>query len=112
MPQDRRTIAHEWFDKVWNQGRAEAIDDQGDGDAALGGTDQRVIDAPPGRVVGVDVIQQPQRLFRSVDQVDEGLQAVLAGLEQGQAVAVDGAGRGRHARGMGQRAGRGKQQIS
>lgn len=27
MPHDRRTIAHEWFDRVWNQGRAEAIDE-------------------------------------------------------------------------------------
>lgn len=27
MPQDRRTIAHEWFDKVWNQGRIEVIDE-------------------------------------------------------------------------------------
>jgi steroid delta-isomerase-like uncharacterized protein len=26
MSDDRRTIAHEWFEQVWNQGRAEAIE--------------------------------------------------------------------------------------
>ena len=26
MRDDRKTIAHEWFDQVWNQGRAETID--------------------------------------------------------------------------------------
>ncbi|HEY3136150.1 MAG TPA: ester cyclase [Blastocatellia bacterium] len=26
MPDDRMTIAHEWFEQVWNQGQVEAID--------------------------------------------------------------------------------------
>ncbi len=69
---------------------AEAVDDQRGGDAALRRGDQCGIDAPSGRVVGIDVVENAQVVPGAVDQREQRVEPARAGVEQRQPVAVDG----------------------
>jgi steroid delta-isomerase-like uncharacterized protein len=61
MADDTRTIVHEWFDRVWNQGDAEAINELLAHDARIHG-----LRGPDGSDVGgPDEFRQMYAAFRS-----------------------------------------------
>ena len=61
MADDTSTIVHEWFEQVWNQGRAEAIDDLLADDAIVHG----LKDADGKQIIGKDAFKPFYEAFRT-----------------------------------------------
>jgi steroid delta-isomerase-like uncharacterized protein len=60
MENQKETILHRWFEEVWNQGRAEAIDELSDAGLIAHG----LVDANGDEIRGVDAFKEFYKGFR------------------------------------------------
>ncbi|HKY03342.1 MAG TPA: ester cyclase [Blastocatellia bacterium] len=103
MPDQVQTLLHQWFEEVWNKGRAEAIDEMLASDATAHG----LVDSSGNEVQGPEAFKSFQQSFRNAfpdiqvtveDTVTEGdkitARCTVKGTHTGEGVGLAPTGRG------------------